>query len=284
MSAMDIDGLFTKILEWARGDPNVIALILTGSRSRMELVDEFSDLDIEVVAQNIEALTRDTLWLERFGPVMVRLNLSTPDGSATRLVFYKGGHKVDFTLCDQRRVDRMKDGLDVLYDRGFSVLLDKTGVTEGLPPPSFSLAHATPPTQEQFHHVVNEFLFEAAHIPRYLLRQELWVAKTRDWTMKQDLLKMLEWKAATSAEGYPGPLYIGTYMRSWVDQRTWQDLASVFGPFDRNGSWNALLRTIELFRRIAKQVAEQASLGYPDETDSTVTEYITSFANRFESY
>jgi aminoglycoside 6-adenylyltransferase len=279
---MDIDGLLARSLDWGRGDPNVIALILTGSRSRMDLVDEFSDLDIEIVAQDVEALTRDDPWLERFGPVMVRLNLSTPDGSATRLVFYEGGHKVDFTLCDERRLARMKDGLDVL-DRGFSVLLDKTGVTDGLPPPSFSVAHATPPSQEQFNHIVNEFWFEAAHIPRYLLRQELWVAKTRDWTMKQDLLKMLEWNAAGSAGGYAGPLYIGTYMKSWVDQRTWRELAGVFGPFDRNGSWNALLRMMELFRRIANQVAEQGNFDYPDETDRMVTEYVVSFAGRFES-
>lgn len=105
---MDSDGLLEAIVDWGSGDPNIVALILTGSRSRQELVDEFSDIDIEVVAQDVEALSRDDRWLERFGPLMVRQDLAMPDGSPTRLIFFAEGHKVDFTLCDQGRLDRRR--------------------------------------------------------------------------------------------------------------------------------------------------------------------------------
>ena len=45
------DMLYGRINVWARGSPNVRALILTGSRARIRgSLDEFSDYDIEIIA------------------------------------------------------------------------------------------------------------------------------------------------------------------------------------------------------------------------------------------
>lgn len=270
---MNVAEMQRQVMEWAERDPNIRALIVTGSRGRGVDVDEFSDLDIELVARDLEPLARDHFWVRRFGEVMVRLDLYTADGYPTRLVFYSGGTKIDFTLCDEGRVERMKsEGLDALYDRGLRVLVDKDELTAGLPSPAF---RPTPlPTQEQFEACVNEFWFEAAHIPRYLARNELWVVKFRDWTMKSCLLRVLEWRALAAGRSPPP---IGSRLEGWVDEETQRRLPEIFAGFDAASSWRSYLSMMDLFREEAVRVAADLGLAYPRETDRKVTEYVASF-------
>lgn len=124
---------------------------------------------------------------------------------------------------------------------------------------------------------MTEFFFEAAHMPACLLRDELWVARVRDWTMKTDLLRMLEWQAAT--RGVEAG-YAGKGMARWTEQRNWLELHDVFGRFDPADSWRALMASIELFRRVAQEVAARTGFTYPQETDGRVTTYLSSFSGR----
>lgn len=56
--------------------------------------------------------------------------------------------------------------LDELYEQGYCVLIDKNGLTARLPPPSYSPPARRPPTGEEFRATVEEFWFEAWHIPQ----------------------------------------------------------------------------------------------------------------------
>jgi len=58
-------------------------------------------------------------------------------------------------------------------------------------------------------------------------------------------------------------------MRSWVSDRTWDDLRCVFAGFDREESRGALLATMDLFRGLATQVA--AERGFAIQPASTAT-------------
>jgi aminoglycoside 6-adenylyltransferase len=179
------------IVRWAEDEPNVIALIRTGSRARDGQGDEFSDLDLEVIAADPRRLQRKDDWFRAFGGVWVVLRfdeLRFP----TRLVVYDGGSKVDYTLAGVERLTEMYQGLDSLYERGYEVLLDREGVTERLPRATGAFPILAAPSEAEFTFIVEEFWFEATHMPRYLSRGDLWVVKFRDWTMKRDLLRMLE--------------------------------------------------------------------------------------------
>ena len=104
------------------------------------------------------------------------------------------------------------------------------------------------------------------------------MVKFRDWTMKELLLTMLEWRAVATHEGPVDVWYIGSHMRDWVDERTWRELHDVFGRFDRDDSGRALVATTKLFRRVARETAAALSLDYPDELERQVTDYILGFA------
>ena len=146
----------------------------------------------------------------------------------------------------------MYEGLDPLYERGYEVLLDKQGVTQQLPPATGAFLILAVPSEDEFAFTVEEFWFEATHMPRYLSRGDLWVVKFRDWTMKCDLLRILEWRAIAQSAGPVDVRYIGARMREWVDAATWRDLHESFAHFAEGDAWRALLATTQLFGRVAR--------------------------------
>lgn len=274
--------LLERIKNWAIANDNVLALVMTGSHARGDgKPDELSDLDVEVIADRPDELTADSTWLKEFGAIMVSQFFDQGQEYPTRLVFYESGAKVDFTLASRKRLTDMIQAkkLDALYERGYAVVVDKHGIAKDLPSPSGQFPVLLP-DQQKFTAAVEEFWFEAAHIPKYLIRDELWVAKFRDWTMKTLLLKMLEWRAVTKGKSRVDVWYIGSHIKEWVEPEIWGELQRVFSHFDSNDGWRGLLATTELFRRVALETAEQAGLVYPNDVDRSVTQYIGSFGGK----
>jgi aminoglycoside 6-adenylyltransferase len=273
--------LRSSVVAWAKADENVLALIATGSTSKAEMhSDEFSDLDLEVIARDPKRLLDDDSWFASFGVVWVVLGLE--QHYPTRLVIYDGGSKADFTVAGTERIEEMRDRLDPLYERGYQVLLDKEGTTADLPPASGAYPARPLPTQAEFDAVVEEFWFEAAHMPRYLAREDLWVVKFRDWTMKTNILQMLEWKALARADGKPPEIwYIGTRMKDWLDADTWHRLHEVFGGFEQRDSWRAIQASADLFGHASREVAEMVGLSHPGLLERRTRSYLDSFDARF---
>ena len=273
-----IAALRESIVHWAGDDPNVIALIETGSTSRRDgQEDEFSDLDLEVIAADPGRLARHDGWFRNFAVVWVVLRFDERR-FPTRLVVYDGGPKVDYTLAGADRLGDMREGLDSLYERGYEVLLDKQGVTEQLPRATGAFPIIAAPSEEEFSFTVEEFWFEATHMPRYLSRGDLWVVKFRDWTMKRDLLRMLEWRAIAESAEPVDVRYIGTRMREWVDAATWCHLHEIFGHFAEDDAWRALLATTQLFGRVSRDVAATNGFEYPLELEQQIQSYLAAYA------
>lgn len=270
--------LLEAIVAWARSDPNVLALVMTGSRARAGASpDGFADFDLEIIAEDVQALVRDDRWWRAFGEVWVYWFDEDPE-EPTRLIVYENGQKVDFSLYGRERIHKQRENLDELYERGYRVLVDKERLTAELPKPTGAFPVRSLPTQDEFTAVVYEFWFEAFHIPRYLMRDELWVVKFRDWTMKEMLLKVLEWHAIASKP--TDVWHIGLRMREWVDTKTGEEVGFIFGHFDAADSWRALIATMDLFRRVGRETATQLGLEYPEQTDAHITKYVLSFEER----
>lgn len=279
-------GIMAAVLQWAQHDENIRAIVQTGSSSRSPgASDRFSDRDIELICRDPGPLLTDDAWIHAIAPVWVALSFENdPDDFETRLVFYEGGRKVDFTIAVRSRLDAMiaTGDLDPLYERGYRVLLDKDGLTSGLPAPTGRAPRLPLPTEEQFAASVTEFWFEAAHMPIYLTRGDLWVVKLRDGTMKAMLLRMLEWHALVTHGPDTDVWHIGTKMQRWTDPQTWADLHSVFGHFDAADSFRALEATMRLFTLLAHEVADHAGFTVPD-AERHILAYVLSFAGAFRA-
>ncbi|WP_339056732.1 aminoglycoside 6-adenylyltransferase [Candidatus Regiella endosymbiont of Tuberolachnus salignus] len=263
------------IVKWAKNADGVQALIQTGSLARNDnSADILSDIDIEIITSNPEVLMNDDQWMNKIGELItvLRLDPNSDQEWATRLAIYRDGVKVDFTLAGIERVRGMADEgkLCELYERGYRILLDKTAITAGLPATSYGFPGRTLPSQYSFRTSVEEFWFEAFHIPKYLARGELWMVKLRDNTMKELLLCMLEWHAIACS---PKPVDIwhnGLRMHEWVAPQTWIELQETFGQFDATDAQRAFEATIQLYGRLGREVAEYTGLCYPQECENRI--------------
>jgi aminoglycoside 6-adenylyltransferase len=275
--------IMANILAWAEGEENVRAVILNGSTTRAPgSSDRFSDRDVQIIADDRAPLVADDGWVRAIAPIWVSQYLDNDDDFDSRLVFFEGGRKVDFTIADRSQIDEMSESgqLDDLYGLGYTVLLDKDGITDRMPAVTTLVPHTALPTETAFADTVNEFWFEAAHMPTYLTRGELWVVKFRDWTMKEMMLRLLEWHAAVRHEQRVNSWYIGTKMSQWLDPEIWDDLYGVFGRFDRADSWRALKASMEVFARLTHDIAEACGFEIPA-SERFIRSYVLGFEGEF---
>jgi aminoglycoside 6-adenylyltransferase len=276
------DAFLDRIVRWADRHADIRALILTGSRARPDKrLDSFSDYDVEVFTTELSKYEAKDDWMWEIGNVWVCLPLSSEsdDRYRMRLVVFEEGRKVDFgfapTMVLEETVAAGK--LSELYERGYHILLDRDGLASRLPMPSYAAPVTTLPSEAAFRAAVEEFWFEAFHIPWLLLRNELWVVKMRDWTMKQLLLTMIEWHAVATRGKQQDIWHIGTRMASWTTPQAWERLHDVFGRFEVRDSWRALLATTGLYRDLASEAAEALDYTYPSAVDRAISEYIRGF-------
>ncbi len=267
--------LLEALLEWARGVEVIRAVVITGSLARADgSVDEFSDLDAQIIARDIEDLKRDESWLDALGEVWIRFPLDP--AAPYRLVWFAGGCKVDFQFVGPDAILAMSESgvLSDEYQRGYLVALDKDGLCAELPPSPPEIPPPYPPSRREVDAVINEFWFEAIHVAQFIRRRELWVAKYRDWTMKQNLLRLLEWHARATGEGDVNTWLLGKRILQWADADAAEAIERIWPRWDAAEMWRALLIQLALFRRLSRELHAALGIDYAEADHLRIEQYI----------
>lgn len=251
-----------KIVAWAQSNRAVRAVIMTGSMAQPKTPrTRWSDLDIELYFDDPAPYLNSEDWIHGFGEVWVILPLQNPGWHPTRLTWFAGGEKVDFSIDSVDGLKTMIEGseLSEMYQRGYQVLVDKDGLAAQLAPSPFKRPTPQPPTFEEFDFTVREFWYESMHVVQYITAGELWAVKFRDTGIKFALLTMLEWHGqfVLSHTVY----HTGKRLYEWSD--SWHACHNIFGHFDAADSWQAFFATINLFERVAREVAAKLDFAYP---------------------
>ncbi|MBP5976847.1 aminoglycoside 6-adenylyltransferase [Brasilonema sp. CT11] len=267
--------IFNRIIQWAEGEESIRAIILVGSRAQNEPVDELADFDVAVFATSYQSYLQDDKWLFHFGQLWVYIpeqyeiaedNEIAEDIVPTRLAIYEGGVKVDFAFHTVSLLSKLE------WDTQSRIVLDKDGITANL---KCSEQKAQQPiTEQEFINLVNEFWFEAYHVAKYLKREELWLVKFRDWSTKELLLQIIEWHKQAHYGWNYNTHYMGKHLKKWVDTNIWKALHQTFAHFDYADSRDALYGTMQLFRQLAQETAEQLGFTYPANVDESISEFI----------
>lgn len=262
-----------RILSWGQSEENVRTIVLTGSRARKKTAHELSDYDVVLFSHDPNVYLRDDTWLHAFGnPWIIVREKTKVFGKTfhTRLVIFEEGIKVDCTLIP---ISMMEEWLHKNRDP-FTVLLDKdTCISEEL---SFPINTRTlKPTQKEFRTLIEEFWFEAYHVAVYLKRNDLWSAQFRSGLIRDHfLLKMIEWKGCAMSHWLIQPPSNGKNMVSWVDEQTWQEVTTIFSNGETEDCWNALQKTLALFRRLSIEIAQELDFSYPILIDRNITRFL----------
>jgi aminoglycoside 6-adenylyltransferase len=96
-----------------------------------------------------------------------------------------------------------------------------------------------------------------------------------DYDMKHLFLRqMLEWWIECD-QGWSVPTgALGKGLKKHLPPDRWAQLGKTYVGAATEENWDALFRTLELFRWAARAVGAQLHYGYPEELDQRVTSYV----------
>ena len=266
---------FSKLVAWARGEEAIRALVVTGSLARADdSIDEYSDLDVQVITRDTQAYTADDSWLEALGEVWIRFPLF--EDAPFRLVWFAGGSKVDFQFisADRIQAETSAGALSHEYQRGYLVALDKDGLFGGLPPSPRIFPAPPAPSANDVLATINEFWFEAIHVAQFIRRREFWVVNYRDWTMKEDLLRLLEWHARARHQEGINTWLLGKHIEKWADDEAVAAIEEIWTRWEARDLWRGLLIQLQLFRRLSRELCDALGIDYSDATHKEIERYI----------
>jgi aminoglycoside 6-adenylyltransferase len=281
----DQDEVISRLVRWADGKAPVRAMLLTSTRARPRApVDVLSDYDVVLVVEDIRPFFADRSWLEDFGRVLVAYwdeIEPEPDHGVEQtgnVVHYDDGLKIDFRLWPVALLCRISDAPappDEL-DAGYAVLLDKDRLMADLRPPTYMAYVPDRPDEVAYLTWVNDFFSDAPYVAKFLWRDELLPAK---WVLDQDmkhkyLRRMLEWRIERD-HGWSEPTdWLGKGLKKRLPADIWEALEATYAGAGIEENWEALFRTLTLFRRVTVEVAEDLGYAYPHDIDRRVTEYV----------
>ncbi len=303
-----MERLEERFTEWAKQRDDIRAAMVIGSRARYHdrPADEFSDLDVVIVAKDPERYLGSGDWLSELGnPILTFVEPTATGGGRERRVLFEDGTDADFSVFPDkdirallyvtrlrgtaRRLDRIlpqkiqhtavqhAEEIRYVVGRGFRILFDKDGaftvlmkalMAAGMPVPKL-------PTEDEFLQVVNDYWYHALWTARKLRRGELWVAHScLDGYMKNLLLRMISWRAQTTKGrgGRPRDTWHGgRFLEQWAGASMVEALRGAFAHYDPEDMRRALFVTNDIFRRTACETAEKLELTYPWDVDRNVT-------------
>jgi aminoglycoside 6-adenylyltransferase len=277
-----------RLIEWGEQEPRVRAMVLTSSRAIPHApIDLFSDYDVILALTEVRSFFEDRGWLEAFGRVLVLYrDPLLPDRGFLRSGYvtqYESGLKIDFSLWPVEILQQVvaDPQLPEEFDAGYRVLLDKDHLTEELKPSTYRAYIPAPPTEDDYQTRVELLFHEATYAAKHLWRGDLVAAKyILDATLKvEDLCPMLEWLIELD-HGWsvkPGPY--GRRLKRWLRPELWAELESTYTGPEPEANWEAIFRTIALFRKVAREVGSRLGYAYPEELDRRAVAYLTKVRN-----
>jgi aminoglycoside 6-adenylyltransferase len=271
--------LIERLTAWAHATEDIRAAIIVGSYARYDRpADQWSDLDVLLITPHPDPYLHNPDWLNTFGIVWVTHLESIATGGATeRRVLFEGALDVDFTVISPdtfRHLSQRPENIDIIR-RGVRILVDKDRLMARMTLPVGMSKPYQPPTEAEFLNVVNDFWYHAVWTAKKLGRGELWTAKAScDNYMKWLLLRMIEWHAHATLPQTRDVWFNGRFLEQWAAGYIIQGMKDTFAHYNHADIARALLATMALFRRVARETADQLVYTYPHDADHFTSTWV----------
>ncbi|HLO16007.1 MAG TPA: aminoglycoside 6-adenylyltransferase [Anaerolineales bacterium] len=274
-----------KLIEWAQQRDSIRAMLLTSTRAVPNApMDDLSDYDVVLIVEDIHPFHEERSWPADFGDVLVVYwDPIYPDPEHriekfANVTQYSDGLKIDFTFWPVELLRKIvqASALQAELDAGYRILLDKDHLTDKIQPPTYKAYIPVCPTNELYQTTINDFFSDPPYVAKCLLRGELLPAKwCLDYDMKHVYLRsMLEWLMGIKHNWSLSAGALGKGLKRKLPPEIWSQLEDTYVGADTADNWEALFRTMSLFRQVAIEVGKGLGYTYPTELDQRVTEFV----------
>ena len=270
-----------KLCKYAEQDKDMKAVIAIGSSTRSQVpADDFSDLDLIIVTSSPDRWYSGE-YPEKFGNVSISFIEPTLGGGKERRCIYDEDRDVDMIIFTPLQFENaLKEGVaEWVMNRGWILLYDGGGYVEMIPQFVKLEVHHAVMTKEEYENTVNDFFFHNIWACKKLRRGELWSAKMCiDSYLKERLLKMIG--QYQLCFGDTDIWHDGRFLDRWADSSILDELKDCFAHYDNDDCRRALLSTHKLFARLARAVADNRGLAYPEKAEACAMSYMTGTINK----
>ena len=267
------DQVLQQILDFAKQDENIRAVILNGSRVNPNIEkDIFCDYDIVYFVLDLDKYIGNQSWISDFGDLVIMQFNRHDDFPQDQYVFlmqFADGVRIDLSFANFSMIDHsIEDSLTV-------VLLDKDICIPKVPSPDESAYITKKPTQVEYDLMVNEFWWVSTYVAKSLWRSEPATAKYLFEVIVRDCLnKMIAWFIAMQHDWNINAGKMGKKFGKLLPSDLWQELLLTYPGIEEEEIWQALFKAGTLMRKVSIPVAESLGYVYHDQEDERVTAYL----------
>ena len=245
----------------------VEAVAMSGSRINPKSPkDEFQDYDVVYVVDDLDNLTRDLSWLDRFGNRLIE-QYNVVGNRSLYLMLFEDGNRIDLTLCPKDHIQEWVDS-----EAGFTVLEDEKGLFEPYSP-SLGRYWTNPASQADFEKACNEFWWVSAYVVKGICRKQVIYATDHLYGIcQQELLKVLAWQVVSDM----GKVDIGKnykYLFNYLPAEKEKQFSNLLDFSSLDKITQSLFATMELFHQEAQFLAHKMGFDYDMEVAEKMIEY-----------
>ena len=245
----------------------VEAVALSGSRTDTKAPkDEFQDYDVIYVVEDLDNLTSDLSWLDRFGNRIIKQEV-TIGHRYLYLMLFEDGNRIDLTLCPKDHIQEWVDS-----EAEFTVLEDRKELFEPYSP-SPERFWTSPASAIDFENACNEFWWVSAYVVKGICRKQVLYATDHLYGIcQQELLKVLTWQVASDR----GRIDIGKnykYLFNYLPAEKEKEFSNLLDFSSLDKITQSLFSMMQLFHQEAQSLAQKMGFDYDKEVAEKMIEY-----------
>lgn len=269
-----------KLIEFAKNDPNIRALVLQGSFVNDSVsTDEFSDLDPLFYVKDVKRFTEHNTWKTYFGKPISFFHDEGPshDGNKwyTRLTLYEDGFKIDFGF---QSVDLAQYANEMKL---YKVYLDKDQIVPSPNVVDHRKFYVTKPTEEEFLDRMNAFFFDSSYVVKSLIRGELFFEKYMESVLQMKLRKLIEWYIGVKNDFKVNTGLYGRYFKRFLTEEEWDMLLQTYPNGQVATCSDALIATYEFVHYLGTFIAKALDFHYPKAHEQAMLQYCKTHLDKY---
>jgi len=254
-----------KLRAWCLEEEAIQAAIILGSQVREEFEgDEWSDLDVLLLADNPQAFLQTEAWLTFLGEtVCVMVEESNLDWIhltwSVKRVLFADNRTIDFSIMPYDRIDDVLGLNAEIHAHGYQVIYDAhAGYVAAKIEASLLTVKEEPPkipAENELHRTIDDLLFQLIFAAKKVKRNELWTAVSCiNQQISSRLLQLIEFHTASISRVTQRIRYDGRFLEERTHPDILTKLPECFAKYDPRDAIQTIHHLLEVTQCLSTDI------------------------------